>query len=227
MVQYLSTVGANLLFQACVTILTVTMERKDLERASSSEKEPIILASLGQDAETVPVENVDNKSRCRWWIWFIPCSLFLLLLLRGGLWVVHIRDQKRYQCSAEAVPSPRQEPWCVAFNRKLSKEVAGADAGQVLSLYIPFEPSRQWQNMFMIILSSLPSLTTLGIVQGYELLFYGDSITETWRGTDMGRPCSRCQGAPEVFDNYFGSKYKAEVLAVGGEHPRPAFSRCS
>ncbi|BDA46856.1 probable platelet-activating factor acetylhydrolase IB subunit gamma at N-terminal half [Coccomyxa sp. Obi] len=52
---------------------------------------------------------------------------------------------------------------------------------------------------------------------GYELLFYGDSITETWRGTDMGRQCSRCQGVPEVFDEYFGSKYKAEVLAVGGD----------
>lgn len=35
----------------------------------------------------------------------------------------------------------------------------------------------------------------------------------------MGRQCGRCQGAPEVFDEYFGSKYKAEILAVGGEHP--------
>jgi hypothetical protein len=56
----------------------------------------------------------------------------------------------------------------------------------------------------------------LGMLQGVELLFYGDSITETWRGTDMGRQCSRCAGVPDVFAKYFGSKYAAEVLAVGG-----------
>jgi hypothetical protein len=50
-------------------------------------------------------------------------------------------------------------------------------------------------------------------------VFYGDSITETWRGTDMGRQCGRCQGCSDVFYKYFGSKYAAEVLAVGGEHP--------
>lgn len=49
-----------------------------------------------------------------------------------------------------------------------------------------------------------------------ELLFYGDSITETWRGSDMGRQCSRCAGVPDIFHKYFGSKYKSEVLAVGG-----------
>ena len=32
--------------------------------------------------------------------------------------------------------------------------------------------------------------------QGFELVFYGDSITETWRGTDLGRPCKR-PGCPE------------------------------
>ena len=55
--------------------------------------------------------------------------------------------------------------------------------------------------------------------QGVELLFYGDSITETWRGTDMGRQCSRCAGVPDVFAKHFGTKYAAEVLAVGGTPP--------
>ena len=32
----------------------------------------------------------------------------------------------------------------------------------------------------------------------------------------MGRPCSRCAGVPAIFQKYFGSKYDAEVLAVGG-----------
>eukprot|EP00884_Botryococcus_braunii_P006500 jgi/Botrbrau1/15851/Bobra.40_1s0035.1 len=54
--------------------------------------------------------------------------------------------------------------------------------------------------------------------QGLDLVFLGDSITETWRGTDQGLPCVRCAGAPEVFDRYFGSKYnKSAVLAVGGD----------
>ena len=113
------------------------MERTDLERASSIEKKPIVLTSLGQDAETVPVKSVDKRSRCRWWIWFIPCSLFLLLLFGLGLWVTHKHDQMRYQCSAEALPSPRHEPWSVAFNKELSEEVARADAGQVLKSISP------------------------------------------------------------------------------------------
>ena len=59
------------------------------------------------------------------------------------------------------------------------------------------------------------------LLQGFELVFYGDSITETWRGTDMGRPCGRCARVPAIFETYFGSKYDSEVLAVGGRHPLP------
>ncbi|KAL0019951.1 hypothetical protein WJX79_003543 [Trebouxia sp. C0005] len=54
-------------------------------------------------------------------------------------------------------------------------------------------------------------------LQGSSLVFYGDSITETWRGTDGGHPCSRCTGVPEVFQEYFGSHYATAVLAVGGD----------
>ena len=53
--------------------------------------------------------------------------------------------------------------------------------------------------------------------QAFDLLFLGDSITETWRGTDMGRVCRRCAGVADVFRAYFGSRYNAEVLAVGGD----------
>lgn len=49
------------------------------------------------------------------------------------------------------------------------------------------------------------------------MVFYGDSITETWRGTDGGHPCSRCAGVPEVFQEYFSSQHSTSVLAVGGE----------
>ena len=56
------------------------------------------------------------------------------------------------------------------------------------------------------------------MVQGVDVVFYGDSITETWRGTDMGRECRRCAGVPTVFKEYFG-KYATAVLAVGGGRP--------
>ncbi|KAL3147860.1 platelet-activating factor acetyltransferase activity protein [Trebouxia sp. C0010 RCD-2024] len=54
--------------------------------------------------------------------------------------------------------------------------------------------------------------------KGCELVFYGDSITETWRATDGGRACprSRCAGVPEVFQRYFGH-FSTSVLAVGGD----------
>ncbi len=56
--------------------------------------------------------------------------------------------------------------------------------------------------------------------QGVDVVFYGDSITETWRGTDMGRGCRRCAGVPAVFQHYFG-KYSTSVLAVGGARLSP------
>ena len=33
------------------------------------------------------------------------------------------------------------------------------------------------------------------------------------------RVCSRCIGDSTIFDEYFGSKYRSLVLAVGGENP--------
>ena len=59
--------------------------------------------------------------------------------------------------------------------------------------------------------------------QGADLVFYGDSITESWLGTGCGGACGgRCDGIPKVFDDYFGN-YSRIVLAVGGEPavPRP------
>ena len=53
-------------------------------------------------------------------------------------------------------------------------------------------------------------------LQGFEILFYGDSILETFRGTSRGGPCARCAGGPEVYAKHFGSKYRSEVLAISG-----------
>ncbi|KAK9855803.1 hypothetical protein WJX84_002342 [Apatococcus fuscideae] len=52
--------------------------------------------------------------------------------------------------------------------------------------------------------------------QGYQVIFYGDSITETWKGTDMGRECPRCAGVPDVLDKHFGM-YTTGIYAVGGD----------
>ena len=60
-------------------------------------------------------------------------------------------------------------------------------------------------------------------VQGFELVFYGDSITEDWRGTSGGLPWPIASGTADVFYKHFGSKYNAEVLAIaGGCLERPA-----
>ena len=56
------------------------------------------------------------------------------------------------------------------------------------------------------------------IAQGFELVFYGDSITETWRGTDLGKPCKRggCKEAPAIFQQHFGDLWHTGVLGVAG-----------
>ena len=53
-------------------------------------------------------------------------------------------------------------------------------------------------------------------MQGFELIFYGDSITEDWRGTSGGLPWPIATGTADVFYKHFGSKYNAEVLAIAG-----------
>ena len=52
--------------------------------------------------------------------------------------------------------------------------------------------------------------------QRLELLFYGDSILESFRGTSRGGPCPRCARGPEVYQQHFGSKYNCTVLAISG-----------
>ncbi|CAK0785417.1 hypothetical protein CVIRNUC_008626 [Coccomyxa viridis] len=53
--------------------------------------------------------------------------------------------------------------------------------------------------------------------EGFELIFYGDSITEDWRGTSGGLPWPIGSGTADVFYKHFGSKYRAEVLAIAGD----------
>ncbi|KAL4448233.1 hypothetical protein ABPG75_005452 [Micractinium tetrahymenae] len=52
--------------------------------------------------------------------------------------------------------------------------------------------------------------------QGFGLVFFGDSITESWSGTDLCKPVPRAQGVDEVFRRHF-AKWNASVMAVGGD----------
>jgi len=49
------------------------------------------------------------------------------------------------------------------------------------------------------------------------LILLGDSITESWLGTNMGEPCDRARGVPEVFDRRFSNAYDPLILAIGGD----------
>lgn len=63
------------------------------------------------------------------------------------------------------------------------------------------------------------SSTFEGVLQGPELLFYGDSIFELLRGTMHMEPDPRGHGIPEVFHKHFGQTYKTAVLGIAGQSP--------
>eukprot|EP00884_Botryococcus_braunii_P009073 jgi/Botrbrau1/18167/Bobra.53_1s0036.1 len=53
--------------------------------------------------------------------------------------------------------------------------------------------------------------------QGWDLVFYGDSITENWSGYSTGRLWTPTTGIPDVFNRYFGSQYRAGILGIAGD----------
>ena len=57
--------------------------------------------------------------------------------------------------------------------------------------------------------------------QGVDVLFLGDSIFESLRGTALGTPINRCTGVPEVLHAQMEMSYAVQVLAVACE--RSAF----
>ena len=46
-------------------------------------------------------------------------------------------------------------------------------------------------------------------------MFYGDSITEAFRGTLMGVPYDKFRDVPEVFAKHYG-RLRAHVFSVAG-----------
>lgn len=92
-------------------------------------------------------------------------------------------------------PEPRQEPWNIKWAQELAREVREADAGKA-GFWTSFGrifPSLIWVGrkstiIYNLIISSAkaPKIAKLFEAQGLQLIFYGDSITEQWRGTDQG-----------------------------------------
>ncbi|GAB4817138.1 hypothetical protein N2152v2_004184 [Parachlorella kessleri] len=79
------------------------------------------------------------------------------------------------------------------------------------------KPDVWWQQAHETLVKEVEEADA-GQARGFELLFYGDSILEAYRGTSRGEPCNEsCEGVPEIFRDYFGSKYRAGVLAIGGD----------
>ncbi|KAL4448234.1 hypothetical protein ABPG75_005453 [Micractinium tetrahymenae] len=59
------------------------------------------------------------------------------------------------------------------------------------------------------------------MVQRPELVFFGDSLTEAWRGTDHCRPCNTtyrtgCTRLPALFASLYG-RYHAAALGIAGD----------
>ena len=60
------------------------------------------------------------------------------------------------------------------------------------------------------------------MVQTLDVIFYGDSITESWRGLQAGVPSEKFKGIPQVFEKMYGS-VKAAAYSISGDTqtPRP------
>ena len=66
---------------------------------------------------------------------------------------------------------------------------------------------------------SMTSEAAPDLQQGLDVVFYGDSITESWRGTEMNSTRSqRLEAIKRVYDEHF-SKYRSIVLAISGACP--------
>ncbi|BDA50220.1 hypothetical protein COCOBI_15-3490 [Coccomyxa sp. Obi] len=86
-----------------------------------------------------------------------------------------------------------------------------------------------WLNMHTI---EAMEIATADKLQGLDLVIYGDSISENWRGTSMGLPYTRQENgttvtdttdfvAPDMRATFFktlGSQYKTAVMAIAGDH---------
>ena len=46
------------------------------------------------------------------------------------------------------------------------------------------------------------------------MIFYGDSIVESWRGTELGVAVDRAKGIPDMWGRHFGEPYNAKACGI-------------
>lgn len=53
-------------------------------------------------------------------------------------------------------------------------------------------------------------------MQHFDVVLYGDTLIEAWRGTILGEPSPRVQGCSEIFHSHFGHKYSSLAIGIAG-----------
>jgi hypothetical protein len=51
-----------------------------------------------------------------------------------------------------------------------------------------------------------------------DVVFYGDSIVESWRGTELGVAVERAKGVPDMWGRHFGEPYNAKAFGIASAH---------
>ena len=64
-------------------------------------------------------------------------------------------------------------------------------------------------------------LSHISVLQTLDVIFYGDSITESWRGLQAGVPSEKFKGIPQVFEKMYGSVQAAAYSISGDTQIRP------
>ena len=57
--------------------------------------------------------------------------------------------------------------------------------------------------------------------QGFEVIFYGGSTVESWRGTEVELTAERTRGFAAMWGRHFGVPYRATALGIAGEAEAP------
>lgn len=49
------------------------------------------------------------------------------------------------------------------------------------------------------------------------MVFYGDDMIESWRGSAGGADSAACAGIPEMWKTHFGDRFRAQAYGIAGK----------